>query len=278
MRSNPLPGMRAIRSQRHTPSLKMSAPLASLAVAIAGVSCSNVADGTTSAPPAPDAHDAATGRDGNETREVTPDGSRTIDGYFSDTQDTDAFTSADGAGADASDAGRIPLCLRLQDPDRPARVLQLSQDVRSDYLTLIAMDCTVSGLFATESAALIKWSNDLYDGNLDLWACTDHAATGFFLVHAEVTELTSADAAMLIDDYLKAATRLLRLSPPEVAQIRQDLMLLGMTAITRQSDERLFSECDAGDAGVGNDEASVDGGREPDSMSAGAGDATEGGG
>jgi len=277
MRSNPSPGMRAMLSQRHTPLLKVLASLASLAMAMASVSCSNVAGGTTGAPPAPDAHDAATGRDRNETSDVAPDGSRTFDGHLSDTQDTDAVISADGAGVDA---GRIPLCLRLQDPDRPAKVLQLSQDVRSDYLTLVAMDCTVSGLFATGSASLINWSNALYDGNLDLWACTDHEATGFFLIHAEVIGLTSADAAVLIDDYVKSATRILRLSPPEVTQIRQDFVRLGMTAITRQSDERLFSECDAGDAGteagVGNHEASVEGGRDPDSASVGAGDAPEG--
>jgi hypothetical protein len=268
-----LASMRVVLSQRHTPSLKRSAGLASIAIAMAGVSCS---DGTTGGPPAPDVEDAVTGKKG-DAEDATPDGSETGDGPFLDSGDAGALTSPDGLGADTSDAGRIPLCLRLQDPDRPAKILQLSQDVRSDYLTLVAMDCMVRGLFAAPRGTLVNWSNDLYDWNLDLWACTDHAATGFFLVHAEVTDLTSADAAVLIDDYLKAATQVLRLSPPEVTQIRQDLVRLGMTAITRQSDERLFSECDQNDAGteadVAGDEASEEGGEEPDSGSTDAGDA-----
>jgi hypothetical protein len=246
-----LASMRVVLSQRHTTALKRSAGLASIAVAMAGVSCS---DGTTGGPPAPDAEDAATGRK-EDAADLTPDGSQTADRTFSDSEDAGAFTSPDGLGADTNDASRIPLCLRLQDPDRPGKILQLSQDVRSDYLTLVAMDCMVRGLFATQSGTVVNWSNDLYDWNLDLWACTDHAATGFFLVHAEVTDLTSADAAVLIDDYLKAATQVLRLSPPEVTQLRQDLVRLGMTAITRQSDERLFSECDANDAGTEADAA-----------------------
>ena len=144
-------------------------------------------------------------------------------------------------------------------------MLQFSQDVRSDYLTLVATDCMVRGLLAVQGATLIQWSNDLYRWNLDLWACTDHAATGFFLVHGEVNDLTSADAAVLIDDYLQAATQILRLSPPEATQIRQDLVRLGRTAITRQSDERLFSECDANDASS----------EETESSDAGSGDSVD---
>ena len=197
-----------------------------------------------------DVQDGAPGVHRDVTEGWTPDGARASDAPFfaPNDGDADAFTAVDGPGAEQSEPGRIPLCLRLRDPDRPVKVLDLSHDVRSDYLTFVATDCMERGLFAVPGASVVAWSNDLYDWNLDLWACTDHAATGFALVHSEVTDLTSADAAVLIDDYLEAATRVLRLSPPEATQMRQDLVRLGTAAITRQSDEHLFSECDANDA------------------------------
>src|SRR5258708_3472293 len=127
----------------------------------------------------------------------------------------------------------LRLCRRLSDPNFPVRVLDMSADVRNGYLRLVAGDCRLDGLFPVRSATLAAWSNHLYDWNLDLWGCTDRVATGFALVHAEVGDLTSADAALLIDDYLTTAASTLRLSPSEATRIRQDLVRLGMAAITR---------------------------------------------
>jgi hypothetical protein len=152
-----------------------------------------------------------------------------------------------------AEAGIVPLCLRLSDPDRPVKVLDMSADVRAGYLTLVANDCRLDGLFPSQSASLAAWSNRLYDWNLDLWGCTNRAVTGFAPVPSEISDLTSADAALLIDDYLVAVTPVLRLSATEAIQMRQDLAHLSIAAITRQSDEHPFSACDAGDAGAESD-------------------------
>src|SRR5207249_2716763 len=61
--------------------------------------------------------------------------------------------------------------------------------------------------------------------------------TSFGLVRSNVTELTSADAARLIDHYVGAATSILRLDATEAAQLRQDLARLAPLAVTRTSDE-----------------------------------------
>jgi hypothetical protein len=166
--------------------------------------------------------------------------------------------SPDSEKNDAVEAGRVALCVRLSDPDRPVKVLDLSADVRTGYLTLVARDCTMDGLFPTRSATLAAWSNRLYDWNLDLWGCTDRAATGFALVHSEIVDLTSADAALLIDDYMLAATRVLKLSPSEATQVRQVLEQLGVAAVTRQSDDHPYARCDAGDAGIDADDAETE--------------------
>jgi hypothetical protein len=252
MRSNPSSRMRVDLRPSHAAWVRYSAGLASIAAAMCGGSCSSAAGDDAGTPESLDAQDAPTNIPGDETETATPDGapgdatSLPLDG-----EDRDAITPDDTPVADRSEEPQpIPLCLRLRDPERPVKVLELSQDVRSRYLTFVATDCMVSGLFAVPSATFAAWSNRLYDWNLDLWACTDHAATGFPLVHAEVDDLTSADEAALIDDYLEAATRVLRLSLPEATRMRQDLERLGMAAVTRQSDERLFSECDAEDAGA----------------------------
>jgi hypothetical protein len=134
----------------------------------------------------------------------------------------------------------------------------MSADVRNGYLRLVAGDCRLDGLFPARSATLAVWSNHLYDWNLDLWGCTDRSATGFALVPAEVTELTSADAALLIDDYLATAAVTLKLSPPEATWMRQELVRLGMAAITRQSDEHPYSACGPRDAGDESDTEPAD--------------------
>jgi hypothetical protein len=185
-----------------------------------------------------------------------------------DSETADATPTFEAASPDSAEAARIPLCLRLSEPDRPAKVLNLSADVRTGYLTLVAGDCRMEGLFPTRSATLAAWSNRLYDWNLDLWGCTDRRATGFALVHDEIGDLTSADAALLIDDYLLAANRTLKLSRSEATEMRQDVALLGVAAITRQSDEHPFSGCSACDAGPEADPPPGEGGCPSDATDA----------
>ncbi len=232
--------------------------LAAFALALGGTACSDAGDAGSGAPRVVDPQDGAPGGETEAGRLGA---------------EADAFTAADEGGEEPTEAARIPLCLRLNDPNRPVKIYELSQDMVRGYLTLVATDCMMHGLFTART--LVDWSNQLYLFNVDLWGCRDGGASevhawdaaagsGFALIPSQVTELTSTDAAVLIDDYLKAATRVLRLSPPEVTHMRQDLVQLSMAAITRQSDERLFSECDAGavdteaGGGGGSDSASAD--------------------
>jgi hypothetical protein len=71
-------------------------------------------------------------------------------------------------------------------------------------------------------------------------------------------ELTSADAALLIELYIKATKEIIELTPSEVAQLRQDLAALAAKAVTRQSADYTFSACGALEAGPDGDSASGD--------------------
>ena len=227
-----------------------TAGVAVIAAAINGASCSDASssqlvddagDAPADEPPANDAPSYDVPND--ELAEDSP----ASDGSVNEPMD-----SADAA---------VRLCVRLSDPNFPVHVLNLSADVRNGYLRLVAGDCSLDGLFPTRSATLAVWSNRLYDWNLDLWGCTDRSVTGFALVPAEVTELTSADAALLIDDYLSTATTTLKLSRSEATWMRQELVRLGTAAITRQSDEHPYSACGTCDAGHESDtEPSAEGG------------------
>src|SRR5262249_42654556 len=68
-------------------------------------------------------------------------------------------STGDVASADVVEAGRIPLCVRLIDPNRPVKVLNLSADVRTGYLTRVAQDCSLEALFPSLSSAFAEWSN-----------------------------------------------------------------------------------------------------------------------
>jgi hypothetical protein len=63
---------------------------------------------------------------------------------------------------------------------------------------------------------------------------------------------------LLVDDYLLAAARVLKLSPSEAAQVRQVLDQLGVAAVTRQSNDHPYARCDAGDAGIDADDAEAE--------------------
>jgi hypothetical protein len=182
-----------------------------------------------------------------------PAGDETVDATWSEAAGGDAPTPSDERmdppmepdGSDADDASAVPLCVRLRDPDRPVKILDLSTEVRNGYLLLVSGDCRLDGLFPTRSADLAAWSNRLYDWNLDLWGCSDRAPNGFALIPDGVGNLTSSDAALLVDDYLMTATRALRLSSKEAAEMKRQLDQLALGAITSQSEDHPFSACDA---------------------------------
>jgi hypothetical protein len=226
-----LDSLRRSYTLRRVTSATFTAVIASVTVV---VSCAESFEVPASALSSPDADGAAPENDASPT---------TLDGSAGE-----GAAVLDGEGVEV-EAGGFPLCLRLSDPNRPVKVLDLSADVRTGYLTLVARDCTLEGLLPARSATLATWSNQLYEWNLDLWGCTDHPATGFALVHAEVAELTSSDEALLIDDYLLATSRVLRLSASEAARLRRDVTRLAAATVVRTSDDHPFATCDAGDGG-----------------------------
>jgi hypothetical protein len=172
---------------------------------------------------------------------------------------SDAASEAAEGRADASDAGRSILCVRLSDPTRPNAITMLAEQVDKEYVTRVYRDCNVARMAREDLDTIFQFYNDLLIFSLDLWGCTQRQVSTFGILRPiSVTELTSADAARLIDHYVGAATTILRLDIAEAAQMRQDLTRLGQTAITRTSPEFALSTC------------GVDGGTE-------GGDAAEGG-
>jgi hypothetical protein len=229
----------------------LAAPaIAALVIAVGSSACSEDGRNDSSEPSELDsAAEALAGHPEDAAIDDAPDASPSP---ASDDETDASSDSFEGAFDGDADAHHFPLCLRLSDPDRPVKVLDLSADVRNGYLTLVAGDCRVAGLLPGTSAAFADWSNRLYDWNLDFWGCTDHAPTGIALVPADVTGLTSADVALLIDDYLIAATSTLRLSSSEASDMRQNLVDLA-TDVTSESDDHPVSVCGASDAATGND-------------------------
>src|SRR5206468_881402 len=104
-------------------------------------------------------------------------------------------------------------------------------------------DCDVAKLVKAEIDTLFMFVNDLLFFSLDLWDCSKHTATDFGLGRPEFPDMTSADVARLIDHYMAAATKILRLDASEAAQMRADLTALGALAIARPSAEFALSMC-----------------------------------
>jgi hypothetical protein len=123
--------------------------------------------------------------------------------------------------------------------------------VTLEYLQFVSDDCRVAKLISSNSE-IFAFENDLLVYNLDLWGCRNRNVNRFGLIHASVTDLTSADAARLIDNYIAAATLVLELNAREATQVRQDLAQQSATAITRSGDDYALSTCTA-EAGVESD-------------------------
>jgi hypothetical protein len=173
-------------------------------------------------------------------------------------------TPADGDAAGSSEAspdqmegGRAALCVRLYDPMKPNYVNTLSEQVEGDFFNRVYKDCDVAKLVQAETDTIFMFANDLLFFSLDLWGCSKRPVTGFGLGRPEFPDMTSADVARLIDHYMAAATKILRLDDTEAAFMRADLTALGKGAVSRQSNEFALSMCglDGGDAGADAAEA-----------------------
>jgi hypothetical protein len=149
------------------------------------------------------------------------------------------------------------------DPQNKAHALELSKAVDDQYILLIQADCRVHNANYPPGGAIAfaTWRNVLYAYNLDLWGCTGRPATGFALLSSAFQDMSAADAALLIELYLNAATDVLALTPLEAVDLRRDLQRLASPRITNESTDYTLSVCtqDAGpDAGDASDEKAAD--------------------
>ncbi|HKQ71708.1 MAG TPA: hypothetical protein VJT73_20335 [Polyangiaceae bacterium] len=159
--------------------------------------------------------------------------------------------SPDGYGVDARDgsaldvaAERVVVCARVDDPLRPSHIRELTNAVSITYLDLVETDCTVTNLLPSSRAAIVDWLNAIDVWTWGLWECPESTTPAtFVLVHDQVTDLTSADAAHLIDIYLKASSRVVALTAKETAYLRQTLERFAASAVKWQSNDHIFSAC-----------------------------------
>jgi hypothetical protein len=181
---------------------------------------------------------------------------------------------ANSGASDSSDAARPALCIRLYDPTNPDQVNKLAEQVEGDFFDRVYRDCDVSKMVRTEVDTLFNFANDLLLYSLDLWGCSKHPVMDFGLARTEFPDLTSADVARLIDHYMAAATKVLRLDAGEAAHMRADLTRLGALAVKRQSTEFALSMCTPDGGGDGDAPSPIDGGG---NVADGGGDTADGG-
>jgi hypothetical protein len=166
----------------------------------------------------------------------------------------EAEASVAESGHDAMDGDRpehaidppLPVCLRINDPEHPDVVRELSRLVGVQYRLGLSETCEVRNiLFPANREEFSGWSNRLYLWSLALWGCSASQPTRFELVNAEVMKLTSADAQRLIELYLAAARPILELSAAEVTFMRATLETLATTVVSAQAAEHAWSDCDS---------------------------------
>jgi hypothetical protein len=161
----------------------------------------------------------------------------------------DVFSGDEELADVSADAPKLALCLRLVDPQDPNHVFKLSQTVGDAYVLLVAGDCRVDrATYLSSATAFADWRNALYAYNLALWGCNPNAPAGFALLSTELQGLSSADAALVIELYLRAATTVLGLTTSEASDLRRDLQRLAGPLVRNESADYALSDCipDAG--------------------------------
>jgi hypothetical protein len=121
------------------------------------------------------------------------------------------------AGAGGVSAG-LHICVRLDSPTK------LSFEVTKLYELKVYDDCRinwVSGLYLAIDER-VEFLNNLVAWNMALWGCSTPAPTDFRLIHVS-TELTTADAALLVNHYLDAAQQKLSMGAAEISEMRSAL-------------------------------------------------------
>ena len=159
---------------------------------------------------------------------------------------TSASTSGGGEGGGPPEA--IDFCGRLTGTSVLAGNVALEYELRSSY------DCrvwNVANLYIDTNARDV-FLNDLMRFNLALWGCAT-APTEFGLVYWEglsvtAPPITSADAEVLIEDYLAVATPILSLSGAEVDGLTAMLRWLASEPVLESSELSRYT-CEVPGAG-----------------------------
>ena len=159
---------------------------------------------------------------------------------------TAASTSGGGEGGGPPES--IDFCGRLTGTSVLAGNVAFEYELRSSY------DCrvwNVANLYINTDARDV-FLNDLMRFNLELWGCAP-APTQFDLVYWDglslnAPRITSADAEVLIEDYLAVATPMLSLSGAEVDALTATLRWLASARVL-ESSELSRSTCE--DSGAG---------------------------
>ena len=163
------------------------------------------------------------------------------------------MTSTSGGGEAGGPSEFVDFCERLSGVSTLAGRVALEFDIFTQY------DCRVwdiPSLYLYDNARDV-FLNDLLQFNLALWGCTP-APRQFGLVYwdglsASAPPLTTADAEVLIEDYLAVATPILSLSSDEIEGITATLIDLARERVI-ESDELSRSTCPpGGTAGAGGE-------------------------
>ncbi|MFZ5891011.1 MAG: hypothetical protein ACOY0T_08170 [Myxococcota bacterium] len=162
--------------------------------------------------------------------------------------------AASAGAAGAGDVNAPILCARLETP-------QVSSDrVAYAHLAAVANDCRVSGLLnALTPATLPAALNRLNTFNMQLWGCLADEPSEFELDFG-ASELSLAEAELLIGLYLDQATNYLQLGARERKRLSDKLYVLAAGAITHPTQDWLHSKCGVAGQGGGGGVSGVGGG------------------
>lgn len=176
-----------------------------------------------------------------------------------------AAGQAGDAGADAGaclPAGaeyKLDFCQTIDQP------ITKTTQIVPPYFGKLHADCRVAKL-VDEHPALFEFGNDLTTFTLALWGCEAIGVTTFGLIDI-VTEISAADAALLIEYYVDLTAVTLSLAPSQIAELENALRCLSQGVVTNPSTtEYTLSSCvpdgGADAASDASDAAIADGGGE----------------
>ncbi len=134
-----------------------------------------------------------------------------------------------------------------------------SSSIVPQFFGALHADCRISKL-VDEHPSLASFGDALTQFNLELWGCSGDGVSDFALMDG-ATELSAADAAILVELYVERMTLVLQLPPSYEKELATTLTCLAESAITNPSTaDYTFSACadggvDGSDGSMGTDAA-----------------------